>query len=174
MIYLKQPSVFRTKIFFSILFQASSTRQSIDKKTEFFNSRTTECTCLKKKWKEKKSSVSKLGRRYLIYLPPQDSTGTNSKEIPAVPVGVCARMCTRVGACTFSLFSLVLLDWLGFTWKVADHLRQRGWSNRVSVKRPASTSIAQNVDYASDTPVCCPGRPYPFAMAWLIPRKIKE
>lgn len=62
---------------------------------------------------------------------------------------VCVCVCVRACVCIF--FPLVLLDWLAFTLKVADHLRQMAWSNRLNVKQPASTSSAQNVDSVNET-----------------------
>lgn len=83
-------------------------------------------------------------------------------------------MHARVGTCIFSLFSLVLLDWLGFTLKVADHLRQIAWSNRLNEKQPASTSTMQNVDCVNETLVYCTDILYPLAMTWIISKKAKK
>lgn len=83
-------------------------------------------------------------------------------------------MHARVGTCIFSLFSLVLLDWLGFTLKVADHLRQIAWSNRLNEKQPASTSTTQNVDCVNETLVYCTDILYPLAMTWKISKKAKK
>lgn len=71
-------------------------------------------------------------------------------------------MCVRVRV--FSLFPLVLQDCLGFTLKVADHLRQTAWSNRLNEEQPASTGKTQNVDSVNETLVYCPDILYPLAM----------
>lgn len=69
-----------------------------------------------------------------------------------------------VCACAFSLLPLVLLDWLRFTLKVADHLRQTARSNGFNERQPASTSTTQNVGSANGTLAYCTDIPYPLAM----------
>lgn len=91
-----------------------------------------------------------------------------------VHVCVCTHACMHVWVRAFSLFSLVLLDWLGFTLKVADHLRQIAWSNRLNEKQPASTSTTQNVDCVNETLVYCTDILYPLAMTWIISKKAKK
>lgn len=83
-----------------------------------------------------------------------DNTDRNSEGMTTVPECVPA----------FSLFPFLLLDWRGFTLKVADHLRQTARSNGLNERKPASTSTTQNVGSVNGTLVYCPDTLHPLAM----------
>lgn len=53
---------------------------------------------------------------------------------------------------------------LGFTLKVANHLGQKAWSNRLNENQPASTSTTQNVYSVKETLVYCTDIVYLLAM----------
>ena len=62
------------------------------------------------------------------------------------------------------LFPLVLLDWLGFTLKVADHLRQIARSNGLKESNQPQQAPHKNVGTVNETHICCTDILYPLAM----------
>lgn len=86
----------------------------------------------------------------------------------ACPRCLCVCLCIF-----FPLFPLVLLDWLGFTLKVADHLRQIARSNGLKESNQPQQAPHKNAGTVNETRVCCTDT-VPTSNDWIIFEKEKE